>query len=65
MLSNGNCNSLNLIYFIICIKGNIFYIGETSNILCKRDISDHLDDIINFIPYLKLTQLKKLLIILI
>jgi len=50
MLSNGNCNSSNLIYIIICIKCNIFYIGETSNTLCKR-ISDHLDDIINFIPF--------------
>jgi hypothetical protein len=50
MLSNGNCNSSNLIYIIICMKCNIFYIGETSNTLCKR-ISDHLDDIINFIPF--------------
>jgi hypothetical protein len=49
LLSNGTCNSLNLIYFILCNKCKIFYIGETKNQLKER-IIQHLDDIINFIP---------------
>jgi hypothetical protein len=50
LISNGSCISSNLIYIIICIKCNIFYVGETKNTLFKR-ISKHLDDIINFKPF--------------
>ncbi len=30
LLDNGDCNSKNLIYIIICLRCNVFYIGETS-----------------------------------
>jgi hypothetical protein len=42
----------NLIYIIICIKCNLFYVGETSDTL-KTRISQHLNHILKFKPYEK------------
>ena len=51
-MNNATCTSSNLIYIIICKKCKLYYIGETSNTLNAR-ISQHLNHIINFKPYLK------------
>ena len=49
-ISNGSCNSSFLVYIIFCMKCKIFYVGETQNTF-KQRISQHLDDIYNFIPF--------------
>jgi hypothetical protein len=50
LLTNANCNTSNIIYIIICIKCNLFYIGETKNSLKIRFIQ-HLNNIMKFIPF--------------
>ena len=52
LMSNASCTSTNLIYIIICLKCNLFYIGETSETLEKR-ISQHLNHIKKFKPFEK------------
>jgi hypothetical protein len=52
LLSNADCNSTNLVYIILCVKCNLFYIGETSKSLKVR-IKQHLDSILKFIPFKK------------
>ena len=52
LLDNGDCNSKNLIYIIICLRCNVFYIGETSRPL-KRRIYEHLNKITKFKPFTK------------
>ena len=46
-MSNATCTSTNLIYIIICLKCDLFYIGETGDTLEKR-ISQHLNHIRKF-----------------
>lgn len=50
-VSNGNCQSTNLVYIISCIRCKVYYIGETSKSLNQR-ISQHLYAIKKFRPYL-------------
>ena len=50
--TNATCQTSNIIYIIICKKCNVFYIGETNTSLRNR-ISQHINHIINFKPYLK------------
>ena len=50
--SNATCSSDNLIYIIICLKCNLFYVGETGTSLNKR-IRQHLNHIIKFKPFEK------------
>jgi hypothetical protein len=45
-LLDVNCKSLNCVYIIMCLKCNIFYIGETGNL--KDRISHHISNIKNF-----------------
>ena len=52
ILTNGSCNSTKIIYIINCNKCNYYYIGETMRCASKR-ISEHLNDIIYFKPYIK------------
>lgn len=52
LLSSSNCLNSHLIYIILCTKCKIFYVGETKMSLFKR-ISQHLDSILNFIPFKK------------
>ncbi len=52
LVSNSNCGSNNLIYIIKCMKCKKIYVGETSK-SAKIRISQHLNSIKNFIPYLK------------
>jgi hypothetical protein len=52
LMSNASCTSTNLIYIIICLKCNLFYIGETSETLEKR-ISQHLNHKKKFKPFEK------------
>ena len=42
--SKSSCNSSNCIYFITCLKCNIYYVGETSRNLSKR-MTEHLNKI--------------------
>ena len=49
ILSKGNCNSTNVIYFIKCTICDVFYIGETTNF--KSRVRNHLSNIKNFIPF--------------
>ena len=53
MLSNATCDSCNLVYIIVCLRCKVFYIGETSKSLNVR-ISQHLNGIKRFIPYLNI-----------
>ena len=48
---NATCITENIIYIIICCKCNLFYIGESSKSLRER-ISQHINHILNFNPYL-------------
>ena len=48
----NDCNSSNLVYIILCVKCNLFYIGETSKSFEER-IIQHLDSILKFIPFKK------------
>ncbi len=50
IMSNGNCESRNLIYIIKCVKCKYFYVGETQN-AAKIRINQHLNNIKNFTPY--------------
>ena len=50
--SNSTCSSDNLIYIIICLKCNLFYVGETGTSLNVR-IRQHLNHIIKFKPFEK------------
>ena len=50
LLNNGDCNSKNLIYIILCLKCNIFYVGETNRTLKER-FYDHLRKIKKFVPF--------------
>jgi hypothetical protein len=52
LMNNATCTTSNLIYIIICKKCKLFYIGETGLTLNAR-ITQHLNHIINFKPYLK------------
>ena len=52
LLNNCTCNSKNIIYFIICIKCEIFYIGQSSKSLTER-ITQHLNHINNFKAFKK------------
>ncbi len=52
LLDDGDCNSIQLIYIIICDLCNLFYIGETNNSLKSR-IKQHLNQINKFIPFIK------------
>jgi len=45
--SNSNCESIGIIYIIICIKCNVFYIGESERSVNKR-MSEHINSIVTF-----------------
>ncbi|CAF0778789.1 unnamed protein product [Brachionus calyciflorus] len=47
LMSSGNCDTSNIVYIILCIKCNEFYIGETSKTLRTR-IYQHLYSIKKF-----------------
>ena len=51
-MNNASCTSADFIYIIISKKCKLFYKGEPSQTL-KARISQHLNHIINFKPYLK------------
>ena len=46
-LCNSNCQTNNIVYIIICLRCNIFYIGETEKTLSFR-ISQHINHINKF-----------------
>ena len=50
LLNFADCNTTHIVYIILCLKCNIFYIGETKFSLRKR-FSQHLNNIRNFIPF--------------
>ena len=52
LLNRADCKTTHIIYVIICIKCNLFYIGETEKSLEIR-ISQHINHIKKFIPFLK------------
>jgi hypothetical protein len=52
LMNNATCLTDNIIYIIICLKCNIFYIGETCKTLKER-FKQHLNYILNFKPYKK------------
>ena len=52
LLNNTTCSSKNIIYFIICIKCAIFYIGQSSKTFTKR-ITQHLNQINKFKAFTK------------
>ena len=45
--SNSNCESIGIIYIIICNKCNVFYIGESERSVNKR-MSEHINNIVTF-----------------
>ena len=51
-MNNATCISRNIIYIIICNRCSLFYVGESSKSLKERT-SQHINHIINFIPYKK------------
>ncbi|CAF1047539.1 unnamed protein product [Brachionus calyciflorus] len=51
-LSESSCNDENIVYIIVCKKCSVFYIGESSKSLKVR-ISQHLNGIKRFVPYVK------------
>ena len=52
LMNNATCNSRNIIYIIICSRCSLFYVGESSKSLKERT-SQHINHILNFIPYKK------------
>ncbi len=52
IMSNCNCENDNLVYIIKCMKCKYFYIGETGK-SAKVRIGQHLNNIKNFQPYIK------------
>jgi len=44
ILNNCNCDSTNLVYIILCIKCNVFYIGQTSRKFSTR-FREHIKNI--------------------
>ena len=61
ILSNNNCESINSIYIIKCMKcKDFYYIGQTKH--TKIRIKQHILDIKNFIPYIKTTSVAHILI---
>ena len=52
LMKNATCNSRNIIYIIICSRCSLFYVGESSKSLKERT-SQHINHILNFIPYKK------------
>ena len=48
--NNCNCNSKQIVYIIKCLKCNIFYIGESED-LVKNRIKQHINSIKRFVPY--------------
>jgi hypothetical protein len=55
LLNKADCKSTHIIYIIICIKCNLFYVGETEKSLETR-IRQHINHIKKFIPFLKYTN---------
>ena len=49
-MCNSNCNSINSVYIIVCIKCKCFYVGETERTIRKR-IIEHLSKIRSFLKY--------------
>jgi hypothetical protein len=47
VLSNSNCESINSVYILFCLKCNAFYIGQTSKMI-KIRIYQHIRDIKKF-----------------
>ena len=47
ILCNANCRSAGVVYILICIKCNIYYIGQTKRSFHKR-FNEHLYNIYNF-----------------
>jgi hypothetical protein len=47
---NCNCKSKKIVYIIKCLKCNIFYIGESEDMV-KNRIKQHINSIKRFIPY--------------
>ena len=52
ILCHSNCETEYIVYIIICIKCNVFYIGETSKSLRIR-IGQHINGIKRFVPIFK------------
>ena len=47
LLCNATCQASNVVYIILCLKCNLFYIGQSAKTLSKR-ISQHLNHIRKF-----------------
>ena len=47
LLSMSNCSSTHVVYIIICLKCNVFYVGETKRTI-KLRIGEHLRGILNY-----------------
>jgi len=52
ILCNANCQTSHIVYIILCLKCNVFYMGETSKTLTVR-ISQHLNHIKKFRAFKK------------
>ena len=47
MLCNGSCSSSNVIYILLCVKCNVFYIGQTGRQFSRR-FREHVNNITRF-----------------
>ena len=52
---NCNCISRNIIYIIRCTYCDVFYVGQTKRSAVER-LHEHINDIKNFIPFVKFTS---------
>ena len=55
MLSQANCNSEYVIYILLCVKCNVYYIGQTGRKFITR-FTEHLRNIKNFKAFIKINS---------
>ena len=55
ILSQANCNSEYVIYILLCVKCNVYYIGQTGRKFITR-FTEHLRNIKNFKAFIKINS---------